>query len=452
MDIPRIIVAGVRSKVGKTLIAMGLMRCLADRGYIVQPFKVGPDFIDPGFHTFAARRASRNLDSFMLDRKAIYEVFARGCRGADIAVIEGKTGLYDSAELRGEKGSVAEVAKILRSPVVLVADVERMGRSLAAMLLGYKLFDREVAIEGVILNRAGGERHRERVVEAAKLAGMRVLGCVPRINVNMPYRHLGLVTAYEREDVEEVIERAAEVIERFVDVEAIVDVASRAPPLDLDFEDAESSSRDVRVGVVKDRAFSFYYTENLEELAKRAELVFVDSMEDKKLPDVDALYIGGGFPEVFAEQLERNERLRNQIYDFCSSGKPVYAECGGLMYLGESIEVNGCEYEMVGFLPLKTRMFEKFQAQGYCVYTAVRDTVVAARGEKLLGHEFHYSKPEIKGNVNFAFAVERGHGIDGKRDGVVLENTLACYLHLHFLSKRDAAERFVALAKKIREG
>ncbi|WP_456329622.1 cobyrinate a,c-diamide synthase [Archaeoglobus sp.] len=452
MDIPRVVIAGTSSKVGKTMISIGLMRLLVNRGYKVQPYKVGPDFIDPGFHHLATGRYSRNLDSFMLSRQAILETFVRNFRGADIAVVEGKTGLYDSSDAISEKGSVAEVSKILKAPVVLVANVERLNRTAAAIMLGYKLFDPDVRLEGAILNRVGSERHAGKVKKAVeKLAGIRVLGVVPRKKVKMPYRHLGLVTAYEREDMGELLDSIAEIVEKHVDIDAILEIAEKAPPLDALVEDGESEAeteKRVKIGVLRDQVFSFYYQDNLDELSKYAELVFLNSLKDKKLPDVDALYIGGGFPEVFAEELEKNKRLREEIYEFCQSGRPVYAECGGLMYLGESLETSEGEFEMVGFLPLKTKMYEKFQAQGYSVYRASKPCIIARRNQKIVGHEFHYSKPTLTGKADFAFRVERGFGIDGRKDGIMKENTLGCYIHVHFLSDRSIARRFIKKAKK----
>jgi len=453
MDIPRVVIAGTSSKVGKTMISIGLMRLLVNRGYKVQPYKVGPDFIDPGFHHLATGRYSRNLDSFMLDRQAILETFIRNFKGADIAIIEGKTGLYDSSDAISDKGSVAEVSKILKAPVVLVANVERLNRTAAAIMLGYKLFDPDVMLEGAILNRVGSERHAGKVKKAVeKLAGIRVLGVVPRKKVKMPYRHLGLVTAYEREDMDELLDSIAEIVEKHVDVDAILEIAERAQPLDvMVVEDEESegeTEKQVKIGVIRDQVFSFYYQDNLDELSKYAQLVFLNSLKDKKLPDMDALYVGGGFPEVFAEELERNKKLREKIYEFCQSGKPVYAECGGLMYLGESLETSEGEFEMVGFLPLKTKMYEKFQAQGYSVYRASKSCIIARRNQKIVGHEFHYSKPTLTGKADFAFRVERGFGIDGSRDGIMKENTLGCYIHVHFLSDRSIARRFIKKAMK----
>ena len=451
MEIPRIIIGGTRSKVGKTMISVGLMRALVNRGYAVQPYKVGPDFIDPGFHHLATGRYSRNLDSFMLDKHAILEVFVKNFKGADIAIIEGKTGLYDSADAISEKGSVAEISKILKSPVALIANVERLNRTAAAIITGYKVFDPDVDLRGVILNRAGNPRHANRVTLAVKkLAKIEVYGVIPRVNIKMPYRHLGLIPAYEREDVIRLFDELADLIERYVNVDKIIDVAFSAPPINFyEREDENEREKTIKIGIVRDRAFSFYYQDNIDELSKYAEIVYIDSLQDRRLPEVDALYIGGGFPEVFADELEKNRKLRERIYEFCDSGKPVYAECGGLMYLGESIlTIDGDEFEMVGFLPIKTEMKKRFQAQGYCVYKAAKSCLIAKRSDTVLGHEFHYSRAIPLKKLEFAFRIERGYGIDGKHDGIVKKNVLASYLHVHFYSNKSTIKRFISTVKK----
>jgi cobyrinic acid a,c-diamide synthase len=430
------------------------MRALTNRGYKVQPYKVGPDFIDPSFHYFATGRHSRNLDDFMLTKADLLETFERNFKGADIAVIEGKTGLYDSHNALDEKGSTASVAKILKAPVILIADAERINRSISAMLLGYKLFDPEVMIEGVILNRVGNPRHANKVKTAVeRLAKLRVVGLIPRTAVNMPYRHLGLIPAHEREEFENLFDQLAELIERYVDVDRIVEIAYKAPEIDEVDEHPifERVPYNLTVGVVRDKPFSFYYQDNIDALASKAKVVVIDSLKDKKLPKIDALYIGGGFPEVFAEELERNKSLRKSIYNFCDEGKPVYAECGGLMFLGESIITEQGEFEMVGFLPIKTRMHAKFQALGYCVYRAVKSNPISRKGDLVIGHEFHYSDVIPLEKLEFAYKVKRGKGIDGKHDGILKKNTLANYIHLHVLSYPQMVKRFLETAKKLRQ-
>ncbi len=455
MDVPRIIIAGTSSRAGKTVISLGIMRALRNLGYEVQPFKVGPDFIDPSYHHFAAGRRSRNLDSYMMPPEAIRECLVRCSRGADIAVIEGTMGLYDSHDAVDAKGSTAEVSRILRSPVVLVANVERISRTAAAFVMGYRVFDPEVEIAGVVLNRVGNPRHAYKARTAVeRLAGLRVFGTVPRReDMFIRERHLGLVPAYEREALEEQLDRLGEIVARHLDLEGVVQAAMEAPEVDAEpsglFTPREPR---VRVGVAMDRAFTFYYQDNLDALiASGAHLVPIDMMEASSLPQVDALYIGGGFPEVMAEELERNRTLREQVRTALEEGMPCYAECGGLMYLGRSIVTReGEEYEMVGFLPIRTKMHRRFQALGYVRCVAEMGTPICSAGDELVGHEFHYSEVVPEGRLRLAYRVTRGKGVDGRRDGILMENTLASYLHVHVLSHPAMPANFVHTIEKFK--
>lgn len=455
MNIPRILISGTSSRAGKTIVSIGLMRALKKRGYEVQPFKTGPDFIDPSFHLFATGRHSRNLDGFMLKKRDILECFQRNVKGVDIAVIEGTMGLYDSQDALSETGSTAEVSKILKAPVILTANVERISRTAAAFVLGYKLFDKNVDIKGAILNRTGSERHAEKVKLAVeKLAKMKVLGVIPRSDeISIPERHLGLVPAYENERLDALFDRLAEILEEHVDIEGVIKIAKNAPELKSVSENRlykPKKKYGVRVGVIKDTAFTFYYQDTLDALeANCAGVEYINSLTDKSLPSIDALYIGGGFPEVFAEKLEQNASLRESIRNFCSAGMPVYAECAGLMYLGKSIETKEGEYEMVNFLPIKTAMKEKFQALGYVRHRVIKSNPISRKGDVLLGHEFHNSEVKLLGSVEYAYRVLRGKGIDGKHDGIMLKNTLANYLHLHVLSYPRMVENFLSLAQKL---
>ncbi len=457
MNIPRIILSGTSSRAGKTVVAIGLMRALSNRGYEVQPFKAGPDFIDPSFHLFATKQHSRNLDSFMMRREDVIEAFQRNSKHADIAVIEGTMGLYDSHDAVQERGSTAEVSKILRAPVILIANVERISRTAAPFVLGYKLFDRKVNISGVILNRVGSERHAEKVrLAVEKLAKMNVLGVIPRDEeIKIPERHLGLVPAYEREHIDALFERLAKVVEEYVDVDEIVRIAKAAPELREVEENPVFHPKkkfDVSLGVVHDKAFTFYYQDNLDAFeANGAKIERINALDDASLPSVDALYIGGGFPEVFAEELEKNASLREEIRKFCDAGKPVYAECGGLMYLGRSIVTSdGKEHEMVGVLPIKTKMEARFQALGYAKRKVIASNPIAKKGSLLVGHEFHYSKVEPLRKLKYACKVTRGNGIDGY-DGILYKNTLAGYLHLHVLSYPAMVKNFLGAAEKLKD-
>ncbi|MBI5253008.1 MAG: hydrogenobyrinic acid a,c-diamide synthase (glutamine-hydrolyzing) [Euryarchaeota archaeon] len=454
MNLPRIILSGTSSRAGKTLVSIGLMRALRSRGYKVQPFKIGPDFIDPSYHKFATGMPSRNLDSYMMKNRDIVEVFQRNGKNADMAVIEGVMGLYDSHDAMDEKGSTAEVAKILKAPVIIIANVERISRTAAAFVLGYKLFDKAVDIKGVILNRVGSEKHAQKArLAVEKLARMEVVGVMPRSeSARIPERHLGLVPAHEMKAVEKLFNFLAEFIETYVDVDRILEIANAASELPEVKENAlyrPKNKYNVRLGIMRDKAFTFYYEDTLDAFAASgAKLIYINSLKDKKLPDIDALYIGGGFPEIFADALERNKKLRECIFSFCESGKPVYAECGGLMYLGEKLlNKKNEEYEMVGFLPITTRMQGKFQALGYVRSVAARDNPLSKKNDILVGHEFHHSKVELNGKVKYAYKTMRGRGIDGKRDGILLKNTLASYMHLHVLSYPKMVKNFLDAAE-----
>ncbi|NOZ83059.1 MAG: hydrogenobyrinic acid a,c-diamide synthase (glutamine-hydrolyzing) [Euryarchaeota archaeon] len=457
MDVPRIVISGTSSRAGKTVISLGIMRALRNLGYEVQPFKVGPDFIDPSYHHFAAGRKSRNLDSYMMPPEAIRECVARCSRGADIAVIEGTMGLYDSHDAVDAKGSTAEVSRIIASPVVLVANVERISRTAAAFVLGYKLFEPEVMLAGVVLNRVGNPRHAYKARTAVeRLAGMRVFGTVPRDeSMFIKERHLGLVPAYEREALEVQLERLAEIVSRHIDLEALVEVAEAAPELG-DVEPSSLFARReprVRIAVAMDRAFTFYYQDNLEALeCAGAQLLPVDMTRDSRLPaGAEALYIGGGFPEVMAEELERNRSLREEVHTALEEGMPCYAECGGLMYLGRSIVTrDGGEYEMAGYLPFRTVMHRRFQALGYVRCRARVGTPISQPGDELVGHEFHYSEVVPERRLSFAYSVERGKGVDGRHDGILQGNTLASYLHVHVLSHPDMPANFVHTIEKFK--
>lgn len=458
MNIPRIVLGGTSSHTGKTVISIGLMRALANRGLKVQPYKMGPDFIDPSYHFFATGRYSRNLDGFMMGRDNILESFQRNCKGADVAVIEGAMGLYDSHDAVDETGSTAQASKFLKAPVILIANVERLSRTAAAFVMGYKVFDPDVDLRGVILNRAGSRRHQDKARTAVEvLAKMQVLGVVPRNpDVVIPERHLGLIPAYERDKIDALFDNLAEFVEKNIDVDKLLEIADSAPELEMVPENPlyhPEKKIEVTLGVARDKSFTFYYQDNIDALCSLgAEIKYFDTLEDRKLPEVDALYIGGGFPEIQYEDLEKNHRMRGSVYDFAESGRPVYAECGGLMFLGKSIITKeGGEYDMVDFLPVKTRMMKKFQALGYVENEIIRDNPFGRKGTILRGHEFHHSKAEVLDKVDYAYKVIRGKGIQDRKDGIVKKSTLAGYLHLHVLSYPEWATNFLNAANSNKE-
>jgi cobyrinic acid a,c-diamide synthase len=427
MDIPRICLAGTHSGCGKTTIATGLMAALAARGLKVQPFKVGPDFIDPSHHTVICGRYSRNLDAYMMRERGVLETFAKACRGADIAVIEGVMGLYDGLE-GTETASTAHIAKLLSAPVVLVADVGAMSRSANALVRGFRTFDPDIDLAGVVFNRVGGPRHRQ-MIEAS--LETEALGWIPRTEtLTVGSRHLGLNMAGE----DSSLKSAGDVVEKHCDLSRIIEIAGRSPPLECPAEplSGDASDRAV-VGVAMDDAFCFYYRDNLDRLEEAgARLEFFSPAEDR-LPAVDALYLGGGYPELHAEKLEAS-RCRDDVRKAVDDGMPVYGECGGLMYLTESIAVAGREYRMTGALPARSIMTDRLQALGY-IEARFTGGPVFGPGLGYRGHEFHYSRVECGNDARFAIEAGGGKGIAGGRDGIYEHNAIGAYTHAYFTTE-----------------
>jgi cobyrinic acid a,c-diamide synthase len=458
MDVPRVVLGGTSSRAGKTVVSIGLIRALRNRGLKVAPFKAGPDFIDPSYHLFAAGRPSRNIDGYMMKKRDIIGAFYHGARDCDIAVVEGTMGLYDSIDGIRETGSTGQVAKFLEAPVILIANIERISRTVAPYVMGYRVFDKKIDIKGVLLNRAGSERHAGKAKLAVeKLAKMNVVGVIPRDpRIEIPERHLGLIPAYEKRRLNRLFNTLAELMEEYVDVDGIIKIAKGAKPQKNVREPPVLSPKKqipTKLGIIRDKCFTFYYQNNIDAFqAAGAEIKYIDSLKDKKLGDIDALYIGGGFPEIFAKELEKNSRLRNEIYDFCEDGKPAYGECGGLMYLGKSIKTReGDEYEMAGFLPIKTQMFKKFQSLGYVRNEVIRDNPLSRKGATIKGHEFHYSKAKLLKrnlkNMEYIYKVKRGMGIDGEHDGLLVKKTIASYMHMHVLSYPAMVSNFLKSAR-----
>lgn len=453
---PRIIVAALKGGSGKTILSLGLTSAWRGMGHRVAAFKKGPDFIDSGWLSFAAGRPCYNLDPFLMNPEQIVNSLLLNSAGADISVIEGNRGLFDGLDLDG-CCSTGELGKIIKSPVVLIVDVTMATRTVAALVMGCQKFDPELRISGVILNRVAGLRQESLAKNAVEqYCGLPVVGAVPKLKQNIfPERHMGLVPHLESDYAEKAIAWARDIAEKHLDLKALWNLAHEAPPLDYPPEGKKEESGLVlpesppRIGVIRDKSFWFYYPENLDQMKKLgAHLVEINSLEDRELPAIDALYIGGGFPETQAQALADNVTFRASLKERIEEGLPVYAECGGLMYLGKALVVEGNEFPMVGALPLSLMLEKKSQGHGYTILEVTDKNPYYPVGEVLKGHEFHYSKAVLhpSEDTRTVFKVLRGEGIDGQRDGLCRKNVLATYTHIHAGGNPEWAGRILAVA------
>jgi cobyrinic acid a,c-diamide synthase len=453
--LPRIVIAGLAGSAGKTLVSAGLIRAWRRRGLEVAPFKKGPDYIDPAWLGAAAGRAAKSLDTFLMPRESIIDALA--CAGgADIAVVEGNRGVFDGLDAEGTH-STAELAKRIRAPLVLVVDTSKSTRTVAALVLGCLALDPALPLAGVILNRVGSSRQERIIREAiARATRVPVLGAIPRLSFDaLPSRHLGLVMPAEREDRERVLEAMANAIELGVDVESLRFLAEEAPRLPLPVTvrgKRPPAEPPVQIGILKDDAFSFYYPENLAALeAHGAQLVPISPLLDAELPAIDALYAGGGYPEEHAAQLTANTQFRTVLAARIAAGLPVWAECGGLMYLASAIRCRGERYPMIGALPVEIEQTERPQGHGYVEACVDGDNPFFPRGAQLRGHEFHYSRLlDDSAPLPTALALQSGVGVGGGRDGIVVGRVFASYLHVFAPGAPDWAPAFVRVAREAR--
>ena len=447
----RVVLTGTGSGVGKTTIATGIMKALSDE-HKIQPFKVGPDYIDPSYHNCATGVSSRNLDSFFMSDGQIRQSFKNGMTSshADYGIIEGVRGLYEGISPTNDIGSTSSIAKALNSPVILIINSRSLVRSAAAMTLGFKALDSRIDIEGVILNNVKSQKHYLKTKEAfEKLANTRVLGGIERDNsISMEQRHLGLIPAVEQERISGLVEKWGELIRENIDLDALMEIMDNSNPIINEYEPIWSPNKTkhkTRIAVPFDEAFNFYYKENLEALEyNNAKIEYFSPIHDEQLPSVDALYIGGGYPEIFKKELSKNTTMLESIKEFSQDNHPIYAECGGLMYLCKTID----SLPMVDVFPYHSMLTKRVQGLSYTIAHVQRDNPILKKNTTYHGHEFHYSKVEYTGsNSNdFAFSMRRGVGITGKYDGLLKNNTLASYIHTHTACLPDFGYNFTQSA------
>ena len=444
--IPRIVIAATHSGAGKTTITCGIISALRKRGLKVQSYKVGPDYIDTGFHEIAAGRPAKNLDSWLVGKDKLEEIFYNSIGDADIAIIEGVMGLYDGG--RGGISSTAEIAKILNAPVILVIDAKSAGISVAATALGFREFDKNLNVAGVILNRIGSDSHEKMIVDALNKINIKSFGAIRRNEeIILPSRHLGLIQATEN-NFADVLDKISEKISAQIYLDEILNLAEK-------FSESKKiyslipNNYSLKIGVAKDEAFSFYYDQSLRELEKLgAEIIFFSPLHDENLPKVDGIIFGGGYPELFAAQLEGNKKIRSEIKRAAENNLPIYAECGGYMYLMNFLtDFEGKIFEMCGIIPTQAIMTEKLQMVGYVDATIKKDCILGKVGEKIHAHEFHFSK-EVGNLTENIFSCEKLRTGEKYFAGYADKNIVASYLHIHFAGCPSSAENFIKSCRK----
>jgi cobyrinic acid a,c-diamide synthase len=486
-----ILLSGLRGGSGKTILSLALITLCRKKGLSVVPFKKGPDYIDAGWLAKAGGHECYNLDLFMIPPERVVHSFLSRVKASDIAIIEGNRGLYDGMDYQGTY-STAELSKLLSVPVLIVVDCTKSTTTISAMIMGCQGFDPDVSIAGVLLNNVANSRQegviREAIVERC---GIPVLGAIPRLKSNpLPERHMGLTPFHEHKEVEEAIERIGGLAEKYIDIDSILRIADQRPETRdyrLQTLDSKHQTSDIRqqtvedkqqteetkdlksaiqnprsqirdpksprIGVIRDSAFQFYYPENLEALEKAgARIIDVSAIEKGQLPDIDTLYIGGGFPETHAIQLSENKEFMKSLKDSIEKGLPVYAECGGLMYLGKALIMDDKTYPMVGALPLTFKLEKRPQAHGYTIVEVRRDNPYFKEGTVLRGHEFHYSYVVDAPwkYCYFAFTLKRGRGIKDGMDGICYKSVLGTYTHLHALGGPEWVDGMIKVAKRFK--
>ena len=448
-NFPRLIIAAAQSGSGKTTITAGLLRALQNRGLNVQPYKIGPDYIDTGWHELACGKISHNLDSRLTGADKLKKIFVETACDADISVIEGVMGLYDGG--KGGISSTAEISKLLDAPVVMIIDAKSMGTSAAAVALGFREFDREINLAGVILNRVGSDSHKKIIVDALNSLGIKCFGAIKRNDeFILPERHLGLVPTAENKNFD-ALNKICAAVESQVNIDALIELAKNSSPLERQCV-MRNAQCVIKIAVARDEAFNFYYGASLSELENLgAEIVYFSPLNDETLPEnLGGLIIGGGFPEMFAAQLEQNKKIRAEILHAAQNNLPIFAECGGFMYLMcELVDFDGKSFEMCGVIDGVAKMTNKLQTVGYVEAEIIRDCVLGCAGEKFWAHEFHFSTADTDEEKIFNCTRLR----TGQKyfAGVVKDNLVASYLHLHFAGCPKLAKNFVDTCKNFQQ-
>ena len=461
MHRPRLIIAGLNGGSGKTTVSLGLARAWARAGKKVVPFKKGPDYIDAVWLGLAAGNTASNLDPFLMHEDMLRALFWRRAFKASACCIEGNRGLFDGKDLEGSC-STAELARIINTPVILVMDCTKMTRTAAAIVAGCKDFEPGVNIAGVILNRVAGKRHREISSDCIiHYTGVPVLGALPKVRTPIPERHMGLISNQEHEGQEEILDGLADLVTAHCDMDGIWSIAQSAPDepraktmASLLWPEKRPAPV-VRIGVIRDAALWFYYEENIEALRRAGgEVIELSLLDNRDWPEIGGLYLGGGFPETMADSLAKNTRVRQRVRQLSEMGMPIYAECGGFMYLCEGLIYQGNKYPMAGVFPVTTKLHERPQGLGYVEATVVHDNPFHPAGEILRGHEFHYSRClTADGTVlTLSLKLDRGQGVLAGLDGLLHKQTFAAYTHLHALGTPHWAPNFIQAAQQFRQG
>ena len=453
---PRILISAFRGSSAKTIITLGIIVAFIRRGLKIFPYKKGPDYIDAAWLSQAAGEVCDHLDLYIMGVNGMREVFNRRMGSETISIIEGNRGLFDGVDIHGTY-STARVASILEIPVVLIVDCSKITNTIAPLIAGCQAFDPKVQFGGIILNRVAGKRHGDILRKSIEYhTNLSVLGEIPNLDLKMPERHLGLTPVGETRDFNQKLELLGDLAERHLKLDKLLTIAKAAPPLAL-FNQTQvkkpihNAVRKVKIGIIRDNAFQFYYPENLIALEQEgAEIIEFDSMRDKSIKPVDILYIAGGFPEVHAEKISQNKNFRDTVRIFAEKGLPIYGECGAVIYLGRSVLYNGKKYKMCGFFPLDFELTKKPAGHGYTELNVDNDNPFFPSGTKLKGHEFHYSIPINwnPSNHDTAFSVKKGFGFDGSRDGLHKNNVFATYTHLHATGTKDWAKWLVNKARQ----